>query len=91
MMIGDLNGLEVQCILIGGGFDDIGDIMWNVLMIMICFLLNILSMIGYNKMLVIVMVILIVYKGVVVGVKVVVMMVFDLIMMLKLIVDVKDY
>lgn len=72
----DMIGFFVVC-LVSGGFDDIGDILWKFFIIILCFFFNIFGLQGYYWLNVVVMVILIVYRGVVVGVKVEVMILLD--------------
>jgi len=76
---------------IGGGSDDIGDIMWNVPTITIGYPSNIPSLIGHHKLSAIAMATPIAHKGAVVGAKAVAMTLLDLMTTPKLIQDAKAY
>ncbi|MCW6533940.1 amidohydrolase [Sphingomonas lycopersici] len=75
----------------GGGSDDIGDIMWTVPTITIRYPSNIPNMIGHNVLSAMAMATPIAHKGVVVGAKAVAMTVLDMMTTPKLLADAKDY
>lgn len=75
----------------GGGSDDIGDIMWTVPTITIRFPSNIPSMIGHNVTSAIAMATPIAHKGAVAGAKAVAMTVLDAMTTPKLVSDAKTY
>ncbi len=75
----------------GGGSDDIGDIMWTVPTITIRYPSNIPNMIGHNVLSAMAMATPIAHKGVVVGAKAVAMTLLDLMTTPKLLADAKDY
>ena len=75
----------------GGGSDDIGDIMWTVPTITIRYPSNIPNAIGHNVQSAIAMATPIAHKGVVNGAKVVAMTVLDLLTTPKLVSDAKTY
>jgi aminobenzoyl-glutamate utilization protein B len=75
----------------GGGSDDIGDIMWTVPTITFRYPSNIPNAVGHNVQSAIAMATPIAHKGVVVGAKAVAMTVLDLMTTPKLIADAKDY
>jgi aminobenzoyl-glutamate utilization protein B len=75
----------------GGGSDDIGDIMWTVPTITIRYPSNIPNAIGHNIQSAIAMATPIAHKGVVVGAKAVAMTVLDMMLTPKLITDAKTY
>lgn len=75
----------------GGGSDDIGDIMWTVPTITIRFPSNIPSMIGHNVLSAIAMATPIAHKGAVAGAKAVAMTVLDMMTTPKLIADAKAF
>jgi aminobenzoyl-glutamate utilization protein B len=75
----------------GGGSDDIGDIMWTVPTITIRYPSNIPNAIGHNVQSAIAMATPIAHKGVVVGAKTVAMTVLDLLTTPKLLADAKAY
>ena len=75
----------------GGGSDDIGDIMWTVPTITIRYPSNIPNAIGHNVQSAIAMATPIAHKGVVNGAKVVAMTVIDLLTTPKLVSDAKTY
>lgn len=75
----------------GGGSDDIGDIMWTVPTITIRFPSNIPNMIGHNVTSAMAMATPIAHKGVVVGAKALAMTVLDLMTTPKLVSDAKSY
>ncbi len=75
----------------GGGSDDIGDIMWTVPTITIRFPSNIPSMIGHNVTAAIAMATPIAHKGAVAGAKAVAMTVLDLATTPRLIAEAKTY
>lgn len=76
---------------LGGGSDDIGDIMWTVPTITIRFPSNIPSLIGHNVLSAIAMATPIAHKGAVAGAKAVAMTVLDLMTTPKLIADAKTF
>jgi len=76
---------------IGGGSDDIGDIMWTVPTITIRYPSNIPNMIGHNVLSAMAMATPIAHKGVAVGAKAVAMTVLDMMTTPKLLADAKDY
>jgi len=76
---------------IGGGSDDIGDIMWTVPTITIRYPSNIPNMIGHNVLSAMAMATPIAHKGVGVGAKAVAMTVLDMMRTPKLLADAKDY
>jgi aminobenzoyl-glutamate utilization protein B len=75
----------------GGGSDDIGDIMWAVPTITVRYPSNIPGAIGHNVTSAMAMATPIAHKGVVVGAKAVALTVLDLMTTPKLIDDAKDY
>ncbi|MBB6226590.1 aminobenzoyl-glutamate utilization protein B [Polymorphobacter multimanifer] len=75
----------------GGGSDDIGDIMWTVPTITIRYPSNIPSAVGHNVQSAIAMATPIAHKGVVAGAKAVAMTVLDLVTTPKIIADAKTY
>lgn len=75
----------------GGGSDDIGDIMWTVPTITIRYPSNIPNAIGHNVQSAIAMATPIAHKGVVTGAKAVAMTVLDLMTTPKLLADAKTY
>src|SRR3546814_7047821 len=75
----------------GGGSDDIGDIMWTVPTITIRFPSNIPNMIGHNVTSAIAMATPIAHKGAVAGAKALAMTVLDLMTTPKLVADAKAY
>ncbi len=75
----------------GGGSDDIGDIMWTVPTITIRFPSNIPNMIGHNVTSAIAMATPIAHKGAVAGAKALAMTVLDLMTTPKLLADAKAY
>jgi len=76
---------------IGGGSDDVGDIMWTVPSITIRFPSNIPSMIAHNKIAAIAMATPIAHKGAVAGAKAVALTVLDLMTTPDLIAKAKDF
>jgi aminobenzoyl-glutamate utilization protein B len=76
---------------IGGGSDDVGDIMWTVPTITIRFPSNIPSMIAHNKLAAIAMATPIAHKGAVAGAKAVAMTVLDLMATPGLVAKAKDF
>jgi len=89
--VGDLSTPENRRESMGGGSDDIGDIMWKVPTITIRFPSNIPNMIGHNVTAAIAMATPIAHKGAVVGAKAVGMTVLDIITTPKLVADAKTY
>jgi aminobenzoyl-glutamate utilization protein B len=75
----------------GGGSDDIGDIMWTVPTITIRYPSNIPNAVGHNVQSAIAMATPIAHKGVVAGAKAVAMTVLDLMTTPKLIADARDF
>lgn len=75
----------------GGGSDDIGDIMWTVPTITIRYPSNIPNAIGHNVQSAIAMATPIAHKGVITGAKAVAMTVLDLMTTPKLVTDAKTY
>jgi aminobenzoyl-glutamate utilization protein B len=76
---------------LGGGSDDIGDIMWTVPTITIRYPSNIPNMIGHNVLAAMAMATPIAHKGAVVGAKAVAMTVLDMMTTPKLLADAKTY
>jgi len=76
---------------IGGGSDDIGDIMWTVPTITMWFPSNIPNMIGHNVISAMAMATPIAHKGAVAGAKALSMTILDLMTTPKLLADAKDY
>jgi aminobenzoyl-glutamate utilization protein B len=76
---------------IGGGSDDIGDIMWSVPTITVRFPSNIPNTIAHNSLAAMSMATPIAHKGVVAGAKAVAMTVLDLMVKPELIASAKDY
>ncbi len=76
---------------IGGGSDDIGDIMWTVPTITIRYPSNIPNMIGHNLTSAVAMATPIAHKGAVAGAKAVAMTVLDLLTRPQLLADAKAY
>lgn len=76
---------------LGGGSDDIGDIMWTVPTITIRFPSNIPSLIGHNKLSAIAMATPIAHKGAVAGAKAVAMTVLDMMTTPALLAKAKDF
>lgn len=89
--VGKLSTPETRGESMGGGSDDIGDIMWTVPTITIRFPSNIPSMIGHNVTAAIAMATPIAHKGAVAGAKAVAMTVLDLATTPKLIAAAKTY
>jgi len=75
----------------GGGSDDIGDIMWTVPTVTIRYPSNIPNAIGHNRQSAIAMATPIAHKGVMVGAKAVAMTVLDLLTTPKIISEAKSY
>jgi len=75
----------------GGGSDDIGDIMWKVPTITVSFPSNVQGTIGHHITAAMAMATPIAHKGAVTGAKAVAMTVLDLLMDEKLLADAKDY
>ena len=82
----DLRGVSM-----GGGSDDIGDIMWTVPTVTIRYPSNIPNAIGHNRQSAIAMATPIAHKGVVVAAKAVAMTILDLATTPKIITDAKTY
>lgn len=82
---------ETRTPSMGGGSDDIGDIMWTVPTITIRFPSNIPSMIGHNVTSAIAMATPVAHKGAVAGAKAVAMTVLDVLTTPKLVSDAKTY
>lgn len=86
-----LSSPETRGTSMGGGSDDIGDIMWTVPTITIRFPANIPSMIGHNVTSAIAMATPIAHKGAVAGAKAVALTVLDVMTTPKLVSDAKTY
>lgn len=82
---------ELRGTSMGGGSDDIGDIMWTVPTVTIRYPSNIPNAIGHNRQSAIAMATPIAHKGVVVGAKAVGMTIIDLLTTPKIIADAKAY
>lgn len=82
---------ETRSPSMGGGSDDIGDIMWTVPTITIRFPSNIPSMIGHNVTSAIAMATPVAHKGAVAGAKAVALTVLDVMTTPKLVSDAKTY
>jgi aminobenzoyl-glutamate utilization protein B len=89
--VADLSTPENRGESMGGGSDDIGDIMWTVPTITIRFPSNIPSMIGHNVTAAIAMATPIAHKGAVVGAKSVAMTVLDIVTTPELVNEAKAY
>jgi len=89
--VADLSTPENRPNSLGGGSDDIGDIMWAVPTITIRFPSNIPNMIGHNVTSAMAMATPIAHKGAVAGAKAVAMTVLDMMTTPKLISDAKTY
>jgi aminobenzoyl-glutamate utilization protein B len=76
---------------LGGGSDDIGDIMWTVPTITIRFPSNIPNMIGHNALSAMAMATPIAHKGAIAGAKAVALTVLDMMQTPKLLADAKTY
>jgi len=88
----EVNPLEAPAeFSLGGGSDDIGDIMWKVPTITIRFPSNIPNMIGHHQTAAIAMATPIAHKGAVAGAKAVAMTVLDLLTTPELIEEAKTY
>ncbi len=81
----------IEGVSLGGGSDDIGDIMWKVPTITIGFPSNIPSMIGHHTTAAIAMATPIAHKGAVTGAKAVAMTVLDLLTTPQLLTEAKKY
>ena len=90
-IVDPLSSPETRSPSMGGGSDDIGDIMWTVPTITIRFPSNIPSMIGHNVTSAIAMTTPIAHKGAVAGAKAVAMTVLDVLTTPKLVSDAKTY
>ena len=82
---------DTRGVSMGGGSDDIGDIMWTVPTVTVRFPSNIPNAIGHNRQSAIAMATPIAHKGVIVGAKAVAMTVLDLLTTPKIIADAKAY
>lgn len=89
--VAELSTPETRERSIGGGSDDIGDIMWAVPTITIRFPSNIPNMIGHNSLSAMAMATPIAHKGVEAGAKAVAMTVLDLLTTPELLADAKTY
>jgi aminobenzoyl-glutamate utilization protein B len=89
--IGDLSSPENRPRSIGGGSDDIGDIMWAVPTITIRYPANIPNMIGHNVLSAMAMATPIAHKGVEAGAKALAMTILDVMTTPKLVADAKAY
>lgn len=87
----DLSTPESRPRSIGGGSDDIGDVMWAVPTITIRFPSNIPNMIGHNSTSAMAMATPIAHKGVEAGAKAVAMTVLDILTTPQLVADAKAY
>jgi aminobenzoyl-glutamate utilization protein B len=77
--------------MMAGGSDDIGDVMWNVPTITVFYPSNVPNMIAHNVLSAMAMATPIAHKGVSAGAKAVAMTVLDLMTTPKLVADAKDY
>jgi len=82
---------DTRGVSMGGGSDDIGDVMWSVPTITIRYPSNIPNAIGHNVTSAMAMATPIAHKGVVVGAKAVALTVLDIVTTPKLVADAKDY
>lgn len=89
--IGDLSSPENRPRSIGGGSDDIGDIMWTVPTITIRYPANIPNMIGHNVLSAMAMATPIAHKGTEAGAKALAMTILDVMTTPKLVADAKAY
>jgi aminobenzoyl-glutamate utilization protein B len=89
--IGDLSSPENRPRSIGGGSDDIGDIMWTVPTITIRYPANIPNMIGHNVLSAMAMATPIAHKGVEAGAKALALTILDVMTTPKLVADAKAY
>jgi aminobenzoyl-glutamate utilization protein B len=89
--VGELSTPESRPKSMGGGSDDIGDIMWTVPTITIRFPSNIPNVIGHNVTAAMAMATPIAHKGAVAGAKAVAMTVLDMLTTPKLLADAKTY
>ncbi|WP_420540960.1 amidohydrolase [Novosphingobium humi] len=89
--VGELSSPENRPRSIGGGSDDIGDIMWTVPTITIRYPANIPNMIGHNVLSAMAMATPIAHKGVEAGAKALAMTILDVMTTPKLVADAKAY
>lgn len=89
--VADLSTPDGRGTSMGGGSDDIGDIMWTVPTITIRYPSNIPNTIGHHVTAAIGMATPIAHKGVVVGAKAVAMTILDLVTTPSLVAEAKDY
>jgi aminobenzoyl-glutamate utilization protein B len=89
--VAELSTPESRGKSLGGGSDDIGDIMWTVPTITIRFPSNIPNMIGHNALSAMAMATPIAHKGAVAGAKAVALTVLDMMQTPKLVADAKTY
>ena len=89
--ISPLSSPDSRGVSMGGGSDDIGDIMWTVPTITIRYPSNIPNTIGHNVTAAIGMATPIAHKGVVAGAKAVSMTILDLVTTPSLVAEAKDY
>jgi len=89
--IGALTSPEDRAASMGGGSDDIGDIMWTVPTITIRYPANIPNMIGHNVLSAMAMATPIAHKGVEAGAKALAMTILDFMTTPKLVTDAKTY
>lgn len=89
--VGELTTPETRRPTMGGGSDDIGDIMWTVPTITIRYPANIPNTIGHHVTAAMAMATPIAHKGAVAGAKAVAMTVLDLMVQPQLLADAKDY
>jgi aminobenzoyl-glutamate utilization protein B len=90
-MLAPLSTPDLRGVSMGGGSDDIGDIMWTVPTVTIRYPSNIPNAIGHNRQSAIAMATPIAHKGVVVAAKAVAMTILDLATTPKIITDAKTY
>ncbi|MFN3513075.1 MAG: amidohydrolase [Phenylobacterium sp.] len=89
--VAPLSTPDSRGVSMGGGSDDIGDIMWTVPTITIRYPSNVPNMIGHNVTSAMAMATPIAHKGVVAGAKAVTLTVLDIATTPKLVADAKDY
>jgi aminobenzoyl-glutamate utilization protein B len=89
--VGELSTPETRGRSIGGGSDDIGDIMWNVPTITIRYPANMPNMIGHNVLSAMAMATPIAHKGVEAGAKALAMTILDVMTTPKLVAEAKAY
>jgi aminobenzoyl-glutamate utilization protein B len=89
--VGPLMTPQNSPMMMSGGSDDIGDVMWNVPTITVFYPSNVPNMIAHNVLSAMAMATPIAHKGVSAGAKAVAMTVLDLMTTPKLVADAKDY